>query len=299
MHSSTLEGTSRRPRSLGGLTVEAAGGDAAASAAAAGGGTGGVQAGSGASSGAASGSTGTPAAQARNWEKDYGELETKYKGYTERLKHPQDGRPLTPEEVDQFLNYSRWASPIAERFRKGELIEKPAAPAAAVTDPYENWEDLSAKEQVALMRREITRELRDEITGPINQRFEETGRNNAVSQNLLLKLAKYVARHPDVDDQALLAKALEMQSKLSNPDAALEFAFDAITAPQREETKIKAAVEAELARRQQEKENKDLKLLTPGPSPRWQTSKPGSGREKRDNVFRMFASEARKLAEGE
>lgn len=205
---------------------------------------------------------------ARNWEKDYGELEARHKRY-ETLRHPAENRALTAQEIEQALT---WGKTVYQQIQSGELLPKssmkPAAPAAPATDPYERWEELEPRQQAALLRSEMdarATDARKQIEEPLSKRFDEFQRNQAQQQQLLLKVIQQMIKEPSLDPTDVLTRATELAAL--PPEKLLERAVEMVTEPQRRERDIKQGVAAELARLKQEEENKQVAILSARPGP--------------------------------
>jgi hypothetical protein len=253
-------------------------------------------AGAGASSAGAGAEPGKSATDAgsgggRDWAKDYGELEGKYKSY-ESLGMGSDDLKKT---VD-------WARTVYQQIQSGDLIPKTAAQQARESqtpqaDPYDKWEDLNPREQADLLRREAreaAQAARKEIEGPFEQRFNDFTKNQGVQQKLFMQVVQQLVKDPSLDATEVLTKATELATL--SPEKLLEFAINQASEPRNRKTAIEQAVQAELARRQQEDDKKRMGILTGRTGPRLVADKSKNPRERRDGAIAAMFKKADELS---
>lgn len=237
------------------------------------------------------GQQGQPAASttpARNWEKDYSDLEGRYKSY-ERFG--------TPEQIDNAIKWAHWAQGIKQRLDAGEYVSRAELDKlqrgqqgqGQQQDPYAEgvWETLTPQQQAAAHRAEIMKSVSESL----DAFKKELGGMQQMSQgqlNLAMKLIPLLAKNPDLNPTELLGKMFERVT--ISPERAAELEVESMLAPKLREREIADAVEKATketeARLRQEFENAQQAQFGMRPGPRLVPS------DKKTRTERAQANEA-------
>lgn len=200
--------------------------------------------------------------QARNWEHDYTDLETRYRDLESRSKRYEEFGD--PDQVRQTIS---WAQQAARAMNEGRLIDKstieretPTQPAA---DLFANWDEMTPKEQAALLRSSVSGELGNSIQqewGSVKRQFEDFQKQQGMQLQLAIQ-AMRKSQESGVPFDQLVQEATAL-SQLP-PHELLERALNALVSPQKQKEEIERQVNERLAAERQKFENERAQQLYP------------------------------------
>jgi len=231
------------------------------------------------------------AASGRNWEKDYGELEARYRD-TEAKAKRWETIGMEPEQTAQAI---AWARETAAAIQRGDLTPKQAAAAVAAQaeDPYAKWDELSPREQAALIRGDVTRELSTSVRGETEQlrkQFDEWTKGQGLQLQLAVQSLR-LAQENGVPYDELVQQATEMASW--SPQKLLQEALSSKVAPAKMKQEIERQVNERVAAKVAEMENEAAANLFPAArAPAWLSRTPDkkNALEKREERQRNFVT---------
>lgn len=188
----------------------------------------------------------------RNWEKDYGELEGRYKRYADLGD---------PDQLSQSLT---WARQVAQAIQEGKLVPPSSAPQrqeAPQADPYEKWDELTPREQAAIMRAELARDLSGTVKGEaetVRKQFEDFQRQQALQMQLAIQSLR-LSQESGVPFDELVAEATRLAG--ATPQQLLQEALAAKVGPKKAEQERERIRQELLAEMKQQKENEAIDSL--------------------------------------
>jgi len=216
---------------------------------------------------------GQQSAPQRNWEKDYSDLEGKYKSYE---------RYGTPEQIENAIRWAQWAQQTKAKLDNGEYVsradiaklQQQQAHQEPQNDPWEQYDEYEPAQRRRLIQEEVKRLAREQFDEFKGKELAPAQQGMQGQHQLLLKVVQQMIRNPDLDPADILARATEFATL--PVDKLIERAVESAVSPKQQEKAIQAAVEKALneerALRQQEQEAKEAAQFNSRPSPRIQPS---------------------------
>lgn len=234
-----------------------------------------------------SGETVGAAPPARNWEKDYADLESRYKQYEKYGK---------PEQIDAFVAQAQtnkqYLDKIAKDFEEGRITyaqAKQQADAVQNADPFDGYENLEPREQanrlLTALKSEFGEFTKSELK-KIQDEVKTTGSNLSTQMKLAWKLLQTARANPDVDLDTIIQEST--QAAGYTPEQIIDLIVEKQSAPKRQQQAIDEAVAKAKAEWQREQDAKKVPPTTRTMPRLMPKEKPLSTAEKHDRQFNSF-----------
>lgn len=240
-------------------------------------------------------------AATENWQEKYAARDREYQELQGRYK--QYEKYGDPEKVGQWLT---WAQQVDAAIKAGKLTAaegkelKREGETAAAKDWLDGYEDLEPREQAKRLAdylrgeiQQMTKAERDALAAE-NKQFQG---NLGTQMKLQWKLNRLQQQNPDLDIDQLIAAATEASGY--GPEQVIDLMLDKLNTPKKMEAAIAKAREEAKAEAQLEFEKSKVPMgHRPAPRMFGSRDKNESPTERRDKVLGSFLERVEKLQRG-